>query len=105
MVLSVVGLVAGAFASTGRASAMGGMAGTVVTTSAMPSCDGAQDAPDCQDMFACPVAVVCGLKCPQPTTSAIVSLLRVSTAAGHMLGDDRVRDSIAIRPPGRPPKA
>lgn len=105
MVLSVVGLVAGAFASTGKASAMDEMTASGVSMTAMPCCDAPQDIPDCQDMTACPVAVVCGLKCPQPMASATVAPPRVSTVAGHFWGDDWVGDSVATRPPGRPPKA
>lgn len=69
----------------------------------MSCCD--QQPPDCNDIKACPFAVLCVAKCSQSVPMAGSVLVRAAHVAQHVPYLARLVDGLPAPPPDHPPKA
>ena len=102
-ILAVVSLVAGG-ASAASASAGPKESAPIVTVADdMSCCD--QPPPDCSDMKACPLAVLCIAKCPLSVSMAPSMAIRVALAARHIANLAQLGAGLPASIPDHPPKS
>ena len=102
-ILAVVSLVVGGASAASASVGPQELTPIVTVADDMSCCD--QPPPDCSDMEACPLAVLCVVKCPQNLPMAASMVVRIALAAHHVAYFAQLSEGLPAPPPDHPPKA